>query len=309
MGDAASALADAGRAALRRVLPPSWFLKRIYLRKTGAPLDLRNPRDFSAKLQWLKLYGHTPLHTVCADKIAVRAHVAAQGLGHLLVPALLETHDPGDLRPERVRANRFVAKTNHDSGGVIVCRDAAAFDWEAARRSLAARMRRNFYYVNFEPQYRDIRPGVLVERLLGDGRGDLPDYKLFCFNGRVGLIQIDADRSVRHRQAFFDRDWRRMPVRRFHPQIEGDPPAPAGLATMIDAAETLAAPFRFCRVDFYDVEGRVWFGEITFHPSSGYFRFQPPEWERRIGDMLDLTAPPSQAEPGAPSAMSSNRRA
>lgn len=279
------------RQGLRRLYPDSVYVSRQYRFRNGVLPDLRNPRDLSEKVQWLKLHDRSALHTQCADKIRARDYVAARlGPGYL-IPAFLITYDPEDVRPEVVRQPRFVVKTNHDQGGVFLCRDRAAFDWAGVRGALAARLKVNKYLEFREHQYRDIRPGVLVEDYVeAEDGANACELKFYCFHGEPRFIYVVFDRFENKREGFYDPDWRRMRFVARAPQFEEDIPRPACLERLLRDARTLAEPFLFCRIDFlYGGGERAWFGEVTFHHGAGLTRFEPPEFERAFGDMIDLT--------------------
>jgi hypothetical protein len=277
------------RPLVWRFLPDRWVTAHQYRIRNGVWPDLDHPKDLCEKLLWLKLHDHSPLHTLCADKLRVRDYVAERWGAEILVPLLATTRDPEDIRPERIAPERFVAKTNHDQGGVYICRDRATFDWAHARRMLALRLRRNHYRVMREPQYRDIEPAILVEALIEtDAPEGLSDYKFYCFGGRPAFVQVNIGRQARHIQLFYDLDWIKLPCWRTYPDIAPDAARPRALARMAECAAALSAPFAFCRVDLYDTPEGIRFGEITFHPGAGLKRFHPPEFERRFGDMLVL---------------------
>lgn len=265
-------------------------IERQYRHYVGEPLDLAALRTLSAKIQWLKLHDATPLHTRCADKIAARDYVRERLGEEPLIPEILITQDVDDIRPERILAARFVVKSNHDWGGVVICRDRDAFDWAAARHRLRAHLKRAFWRVNRELAYKDIPPGILVEDYLEGPDGGVPaDYKVFCFHGRPHMVQVVAGRGERATRTVYDLDWRMLPVwRRGLPRAEEPQPRPAGLDRMIEMAAALSQPFRFCRVDLYEEGDRVYFGEITFYPEAGYRPFEPPEFELALGDLVRL---------------------
>ncbi len=279
------------RQGVRRLYPDSVYVSRQYRFRNGVLPDLRDPRDLSEKVQWLKLHDRSALHTLCADKIRARGYVAARLGPDRLVPALLITHDPEDIRPETVRAERFVVKTNHDQGGVFICRDRAAFDWAGVRAEVARRFKLNKYPEYREWQYKDIRPGVLVEDFVEAGDGaNVHELKFYCFHGEPRYVQVVLDRFEDRREGFYDPDWRRMPFMAPVAQLERDVPCPPCLERLLDDARVLSEPFLFCRIDFLHGGGeRAWFGEVTFHHGAGLIRFEPPEWERALGDMIDLS--------------------
>lgn len=293
-------LLDRAWLRLEKALPDRLAVEEQYRRRNGFRPDLDTPRDLSEKICWLKLHGMTALHRQCADKVDVRGYVRDCLGDELLTREILVTEDPADLNPDRIPDERFVAKANHDSGTILICRDRASFDWEGAREKARTSLSRDFSQRYREKQYKGIRPRILVEEFIeADDGGDLEDFKIFCFHGQPVLVQLDRDRFIGHRQAFFDPNWRRLPVRRAYPPIDGTVPRPGQLGLMLEVAATLSRPFPFCRVDLYLAQGRLWFGELTFTPDAGLGRFQPPTFERQMGDLLDLDTPVGVPRPRA----------
>lgn len=298
------------RKRLARLVPARIAVARSYRRKNpGHRPDLRHPRDWSEKLCWLKLHGHTPLHARCADKLEVRGYVADRAGEEVLIPLLFHTDDAEAVTPGAIPARQFVLKTTHDSGGVVICRDRDGFDWARARDFLRWRMGINYYWNGREPGYRHLTPRVMAEALLPSAPGTaLQDYKLWCFHGRVEMIQVmsthaafgaDGFEGVRGAgdgvsDAFMSRDWARLPYVLNKPPMPRDPARPRTLERMIALAEALSSPFAFVRVDLYDSGGQPWFGEMTFFPSAGTSRFRDPAVERRLGDLITLPGPGDQ---------------
>lgn len=254
----------------------------------GYELDLENPVTYSEKLQYLKLYDLTPLHTQCADKIRVRAYVRERLSEDVLIPMVLATYDLEDINPEKISAQRFVVKPNHDSGSIEFCRDRNQFDWARCRRRMARALRRDFSRVGRELQYRDIRRGLIVEEMLLSDEYDLRDYKFYCFGGEPRFLQVDIDRFTNHRRNFFDMDWNPLDMQYSIPNANIVVPRPSTLNLMAQYARRLAEPFRFSRVDLYSLGSKVYFGEITFHPYSGFRSFSSREVEEKLGSWIDL---------------------
>ncbi|MGL4239199.1 ATP-grasp fold amidoligase family protein [Tabrizicola sp.] len=288
------------KAGMKRdaTTPVEDFLKAQYRAKTGLELDLANPVGLSEKLNALKLRPVDPLQTICADKIRVREHVAAKLGNDILVPMIMATYRLGDINPRRITQQKFVLKTNHDFGGVVICRDRVGFDWAAARAKLADHLAFNQWHRHREPPYRDIRPGILVEEFMEpDTSGELREYKIFCFHGVPHFIMSIQETAGKRTKTVFDTDWRPLPVRRRAAPVNEAPiAAPDDLGGLLRVAETLSEPFDFCRVDLYENFGKIRFGEITFYPEGGMDVFEPPEWELRFGSLLRL------AKDDAPSA-------
>jgi len=274
------------------VLTDFWVTRKHYFYHNGFYPDLIEPKDLSEKISWLKLHDRSPLHTRCADKIRVREYVAARIGTELLVPTLLVTHDPDEIGPETILRERFVIKTNHDQGGVLICSDRAAFDWCAAKEMIKKRLKINKYEEFREYQYKKIRPGVIVEEYIDGENGTFaPEVKINCFHGEPKFIQVVLDRFGSCRQVFYyNPDWERITMRGRTAPFDGEVPRPSSLERMLRDAAVLAEPFLFCRVDLLLGAGdRPWFGEITFHPAAGLVRYNPPEIERAFGDMIDLS--------------------
>lgn len=264
------------------------FLRRQFQAHLGTPLDLERPRRLVEKIQWLKLHDVTPLHRQCSDKIAVRDRVAEVIGPHVLVPLLDVLDDARQLTLERVTADRFAAKANHDCGSTVLCRGRDAFDWPGARASLARHLRRRYWRAQRELAYRGIEPRVMVEAMLpGTGDDPPPDYKFFCFAGRVEIVQVIEGRATGQTRTMMSPGWERLPVSRLGvPTAKEDPARPPRLGEMVAMAEALSAPFRFCRVDLYAIGDAIYFGEYAFYADGGYRPFVPDAWEMRLGAMV-----------------------
>lgn len=282
---------DLKRVVERYVLSDSALIRKQYLHRNGYRPDLRNPLDLSEKLLWLKLHDRSQLHTLCADKILARDYVAARVGPDVILPAMLVSYDPADVNPEKIRAERFVIKTNHDQGGVFICTDRNSFDWERVRTEISRRLRINKYYEFREHQYKNIRPGILAETfVVGPGGGNVQEIKFYCFHGVPRFVQIVHDRFENRKETFYDVDWKRMPFRGPAALIEHEIDPPSSYDQLLRQSAILSEPFMFARIDFLLGEGDApWFGEITFHHGAGLIRFEPPEFERAFGDMIDLT--------------------
>ncbi|HMB61478.1 MAG TPA: ATP-grasp fold amidoligase family protein [Eudoraea sp.] len=285
--------------ASTHLLPDKYFLKMVYRKEMGKKLDLKNPITLNEKINWLKLYDRTPLHTQCADKYAVRKYVKDRiGEGYL-VPLYFHSEDPDAINPGNIKNIPCIIKTNHDSSGGIFIKDLTGVDWDSVREKLRLRLRKNYYYGSKEWQYKNIKPRIIVEKLLQDSRGNIPlDYKLHCFNGKVNMIQVDIGRDTEnHHRNWYSPAWEREPYRWSSPKGKGkytdpgddDVAQPATLGKMIALSEVLAAPFDYVRIDWYDVDGVLYFGEITFHHDGGKQPIKPEKWDEILGRKVQLT--------------------
>ena len=273
-------------------LPDALYLQLYFRTVMGHPLHLRHPRTFNEKLQWLKLHDRKPIYTRLVDKYAVRQYIA-DTIGDAFLVPLLGVWDTFDSIDRDALPDRFVLKTNHDSGTVLLCHDKSAFDWENARRIFDKALATNYYYHGREWPYKNVPPKIIAEQYMApDDSGDMTDYKFLCFNGTVKCAFTCTNRRTGRplTVTFFDPQWNQLPFERhYHP----DPdfiPKPAHLREMIDISERFARDMQaiFVRVDFYEIGGRVYFSEFTFHPGNGLEEFTPETWDRTLGDWLDL---------------------
>lgn len=276
------------------------FLELVHPLRTSHQLCLDNPKRFNDKIQYLKLYDRKPLYTTLSDKVSAKDFAAGILGPEAIIPTLGVYDRVGDIPWESLPSS-FVLKCTHDSGGLVICRDKASFDREAsfdrdaACAKLGACLKRRFFYQSREWCYKDIKPRILCEPLMGDERqkDSLIDYKFFCFNSKPRFMYISSgleDHSTA-RISFADLEGRPLPFRRsdYRP-FEGQLPLPQNLPALVDAASRLAAavPAPFLRVDLYEIGGKPYFSEFTFYPNGGYLPFDPPEWDEKIGEMLNL---------------------
>ena len=277
---------------IKRFIPSKMHLKYLYRKNFSEKLDLNNPKTFNEKLQWLKLYNRNPLYTILVDKYAVREYIKEEIGEEYLVSLIGGPWKSVDEIPFDVLPNQFVLKTTHDSGGVVICKSKAEFDIEAARKKLTWSLKRKFFYVSREWSYKNVSPQIIAEQYLDAGNNtDLADYKFMCFNGSVKCVLVCEGRNTENglKITFYDREWQVMPVERIiHPKNDKIKEKPINYLKMIELAEQLAREIPFLRVDFYEAQGKIYFGELTFYPASGLEGFNPPEWDRILGDWLVL---------------------
>ncbi|WP_149277094.1 ATP-grasp fold amidoligase family protein [Pareuzebyella sediminis] len=275
-------------------------LENRFKRNFGRPIDLNNPKTLNEKIVWLKLYDRTPLHTQCSDKLAVREYVKAKIEEEYLVPLFFHTTDYKEITAHNLPDEPCIVKTNHDSGGGFFVRDKSKVNYSKLRQSLRIRMKRNYYQRSKEWQYKNIKPAIIVEKLLQKKDGTIPeDYKVHCFNGSVRMISVDIGRGTdNHKRNWYDVDWKRQPFKWSSPKANGkytDPtdyeiPPPKTLTKMIELSELLAEPFAYVRIDWYDLEGKLYFGEITFHHDGGSQAIVPASWDDKLGAEIKLPA-------------------
>ncbi|MBE0601314.1 MAG: glycosyl transferase [Firmicutes bacterium] len=285
------------RLGLLHHMPDEAYLQKIYRVQTGKTLHLHPPKTFNEKLQWLKLYDRNPDYTKMADKIEVKRYIA-QTLGEdYVIPTLGVWDDPDDIDFADL-PDRFVLKCSHDSGSVIICKDKAALDTASVRTMLKEYLTRDFYHYTKEWPYKNIPRKVFAEQYMVDESGtELKDYKILCFNGEPKLIELDFNRFSGHKRNIYDLQWNLVPMVIEYPTDDKlKLPKPPKLDEMLAFARTLSRNIPHVRVDFYSINGNVYFGELTFFHGSGYYRFIPEAWDGILGEWITL--PESvQAEP------------
>jgi hypothetical protein len=273
-------------------IPKVLYLKiRFYLvfRKC---LDLNNPQTLNEKIQWLKLYGYKPVHTTITDKYLARDYVAEKIGANYLVP-LIGVYDHFDEINFDALPDEYIIKTNHGSGQNIIIRGLGDINKESVKNKCNLWLNENHYNATKEPQYKDIIPKILIENLLTDERGVLPlDYKIHCINGKAEFVQVDIDRFNNHKRNFYSTDWTLLPFT-WCPSdsgwINGRPiDRPVNFSDMIRVAEMLAIEFPYLRVDLYNIDGKIFFGELTLHHGSGWEKFEPAEYDQIYGSKVLL---------------------
>ena len=277
-------------AKLVSLIPDKIYLKMRYKSHTGKKLNLKSPKRFNEKLQWLKLYNRCPEYTVMVDKVAVKDYVASL-IGEEYVIKTLGVWDNPDDIDFSALPDKFVIKCNHNSGrGMYICRDKSKMDVEKVKRELKDGLGQDYYACDREWPYKNVPRKIIAEEFLDDGTGrDLNDYKVFNFNGEPRIIQVDFDRFSGHKKNLYTTDWQlcdfsfNYPA---HPEIEI--PRPETLSEMLRLSKILAKDMPYVRTDFYSVKGKLYFGEITFFPASGYGKFSPDEYDFKLGELITL---------------------
>lgn len=280
-----------------KIVPDKTFVKVKFLYHMGYPLNLDKPKTLNEKINWLKLNDRRKLHTICADKYEVRKYVSEKIGAQYLVPLYFETTNVKDIIPEDLPNSPCIIKTNHDSSGGFFIYDKEKINWKELRDKLNKRLKQNFFWSSREWQYKNIKPRIIVEKLLQDKNGNIPnDYKLHCFNSKVRMISVDEGRGTdNHHRNWYSTRWEREPYKWSSPKgnsftdpSETDIAPPVNLEKMIKLSEILAKPFCYARVDWYEVDGVLFFGEITFHHDGGYLPIIPKIWDERLGTLLKL---------------------
>lgn len=275
----------------RHFTNPVSVIKRCFKQRMGFDLNLCDPRSFSEKLQWLKLYDHNPLYTTLVDKYAVKEYVGER-IGYEHIIRTLGVWDRFNNIDFALLPNRFVLKCTHDSGGLVICKDKSRLDIPETRKIINKCLNHNYYYGGFEWPYKNVTPRIIAEEYLEDTKTkELRDYKFFCFDGKVKYLFIATERQKEGEDVkfdFFDKDFNHLPIRQGHENASVPPEKPLRFEEMKVIAEKLSAGIPQVRVDLYEVDGRVYFGEMTFFHHGGWTPFDPEEWDTVFGKEIKL---------------------
>lgn len=280
-------------------LPDKLALKIMYKNTFLKKLDLKNPKTFNEKLQWLKLYNRRPEYTKMVDKYTAKEYVASILGEEYIIPTYGVWEHFDDIDFEKL-PDQFVLKCTHGSGDVIVCKDKAQLDIASAKAKMEKSLKTNYYKIGREWPYKNVQPRIIAEKYMEDATPEsieeapqetgLTDYKMFCFNGEAKFMLIATDRFTSKELKFdyFDRNFNWLDFDWTHNRSENPPQKPPMFEEMFALAEKLAEGFPHVRIDFYQVGTKIYFGEMTFFHASGFEAFTPAEWDEKIGDMLIL---------------------
>lgn len=271
------------------ILSDETFLKLYYRLLVGRKLDLENPKGYNEKLQWLKLHDRNPEYSRLVDKFGVKKIVAdIIGEEHVvpLVGGPWQSVDDIDID---MLPKKFVLKLSHDCGGVIICRDKDNFEWEKAKKILKKKLKHNYFYRGREWPYKNVSPCIFAEKYIeNNGQNALNDYKFMCFDSIPRIMFVVTERDVSLKVDFFDMDFKHLPFARKYPNSHKEISKPESFELMKELAQKLAQNIHHVRVDFYEVDGQIYFGEYTFYPGGGFERFDPYEYDLLLGEMLTI---------------------
>lgn len=272
-----------------KVYDDKTFITRLYQKANhGRVPDLENPKLFTEKLQWLKLYYRNPVIPICSDKIEAKKYIAEHGFPELVIPTIKTYSNANEINVSEL-PDKFILKASHGSGWNIICRgNKNNIDWINAKKTMNIWLSENLYILGREWNYKEQIPRLLVEELLDDDC--VVDYKFMCFNGKVKAMQVNHEINGSKFVDFYDGNWKRIPDMGTGvcPVSNVDLPKPSQFDEMKSIAEQLSTPFPFVRVDLYNVRQKTYFGEMTFFPGSGFWSITPPQYDAILGDWLTL---------------------
>lgn len=278
------------RIGLFNSFSDEWYLKKLFYVCFGKKLDLQNPLTFNEKMQWLKLYDRKPIYNIMADKYAVKKYVVDRIGAQYVIPSIDGPWKSfSEINFEKL-PNEFVLKTNHDSGGVVVCKDKKDLDKQKADNLLSKHLKRNYYYKSREWPYKDVEPCIFAEEYVKDGnKAHLPVYKFLCFNGEPRIIQtIQNDKQPNESIDYFDTEWNFLKLKQDFPNSREPFERPERLQEMCEIARKLSEGHAFLRVDLYVINGEIKFSEFTFYSDAGLSRFEPESWDYTLGGWINL---------------------
>ena len=273
-----------------RLLPDKVYISLLYRMRLGKWPNLKNPKSYNEKLQWIKLYDRRPEYSTMVDKYEVKKYIADR-IGEEYIIPTLGVWDKFDQIDFDKLPDQFVLKCTHDSGGLVICQDKSKLDMEAARKKIENSLKDNYFWNSREWPYKNVKPRIIAEKYMVDESGvELKDYKLFTFNGVPKYIEVDFDRYLGgHKRNLYTLDWEYMNVRNKHPNApEVKIEKPECLEQLIELSKKLSEGIPHVRTDFYVINGKIYFGELTFFHGSGMQTFQPESFEMEMGSWLTL---------------------
>lgn len=279
------------KLGVSRIIPDRTYLKLKYRAVFGKKLNLKDPKTFNEKLQWLKLYDRKPEYTAMVDKYEAKKYVAERIGEEYIIPTLGVWDRVEDIDFESL-PNEFVLKCTHDSGGLVICRDKSQLNVEEAKKKLEKSLKNNFYYSYREWPYKNVKPRIIAEEYMEDAStSELRDYKFFCFDGIAKALFIATERQKAGEEVkfdFYDINFKHLDFRQGHPNSSVEIKRPETFEKMRELAENLSKSIPQLRVDFYEVNGRAYFGEMTFFHHAGLMPFDPEEWDYTFGEWVQL---------------------
>ena len=273
---------------IRYILPKKLAHKMLYKNVMNKKLNLKEPKDFNEKIQYLMLYKYGELETKLADKYKVREYIENKGYKDILTKLYGVYHSPENINVKKL-PNEFVIKTNHGYGNVFICYDKEKFKLEDCKKKLKKALKGNFAKSQLEYHYSPIKPLIICEEYINDGNGKNPlDYKIYCFNGKPECILMCSNREKELKLDYYDLEWNYLDYARDEYKSNKRIEKPKNLNRMIEIASELSKDMSFVRVDLYNVDGKIYFGELTFTPAAGMVKYNTQEALDYLGKLIKL---------------------
>ena len=270
------------------ILPQKTYLKILFYLSLGYKLNLKEPKSFNEKLQWLKIHRHNDHDTLLVDKYEVKLILREIFGDEYIVPTYGVYNKFNEIDFNSL-PDKFVIKTTHQSGGVIVCNDKNQLNLDHVKKIINNKLSKNLYYWGLEWPYKNVKPRIIIEKNISNGQ-EVRDYKLMCFNGKVKCSFVCSERNSKSglKVDFYDKNWSHMPFTRHYLNSDSLIPKPQNYDKMIYIAERVSKEMPFLRVDFFEIDGQLFIGELTFYPGCGFEEFTPREWDFILGSWINL---------------------
>ena len=274
-------------------MPDRAYISMSYLIKTHSFMHWSNPVSFSEKLQWLKVNNRNPIYSKLVDKYEVKEFISETIGQQYAIPTLAVWNNVEEI-DFNLLPQAFVLKCTHDSGSVIICKNKEFFDYEQAKKKLNHHLKRNLYYLSREWPYKNVIPRIIAEPLLQTEDGTpISDYKIFCFNGEPKIVYVTFGRGSEEKMKinYYDLSWNKLNLRHLnYDNYQGSFTPPESFANMLYLARELSKGFTFIRIDFYDIDGKIYVGEMTFYPDGGwgFHKSTPRSMDIQLGNMIDI---------------------
>ena len=273
---------------ISKFIPDKTYLKMKFYLRIGHKLNLKNPLTFNEKLQWLKLYDRNPRYTNLVDKFEVRKYIEKTIGSDYLIPLLGVYESFEEIDFDKL-PEQFVLKPTHTSGDVFICTDKTKINHSELKSEINRWMKREYFWIHREWPYKNVVPKIICEKYMVDESGTgLKDYKFFCFDGTPKAMFVATNRGIDTRFDFFDLDFNHLPFMQHYKNNGQKLNKPVGFEEMIDLAQALSQDIPHVRVDFYNINGKIYFGELTFYHFSGFEKFEPAEYDLKFGSYLKL---------------------
>jgi len=276
---------------LSPLLSDKMYLKLLFPLKVGYRLNLENPQTFNEKLQWLKLNYRNPDLPMMVDKFEVKKYVSSLIGEEYVIPTLGIWNKFDDINFDSL-PQKFVLKTTHDQGGVVICKDRNKFDLVSAKKKIEKHLKKNLFVLSREWPYKNVKPRIIAEEYMEDvSTGELKDYKFFCFNGEPKLLYVASDRQNKAEGIkfdYFDLDFNKLNITQAYAHSTRTIDKPKSFDKMIKFSGILSKNLPHVRVDFYEINGQLFFGELTFFHHGGFVPFYPEKWDYTLGSYLTL---------------------
>ena len=266
-----------------------YVLQKRYEENMGEEFDINNPKSYSQKIQWLKLYDDNKLRTKLTDKVLVREWIKEKIGEEYLIPVLGVYNHFDDINFDEL-PNQFVIKTNHSSGWNIIVKDKTKLNLRQVRKKLEFWLKLDYaYWTEYEIHYSPIQPKIIIEKYIVDRKGELNDFKFLCFNSKCKYMWMDFDRMTNHKRNVYDMEWNLQPWNQYtYGNYEGNVEKPQNFEKMCELATILCEGFRHVRVDLYNVDGKIYFGEMTFTNGSGFEGIHPRKYDYELGKLISI---------------------